>query len=169
MMPAEPTATLTRVEPLDVKAVTAVAISQESAPIGSTSSNGFHIFTISLHVDPQAGEYKPGKLHYEFKAPTGWKWVDWASYYYYDEQNYKTTVPKVLQTDTSTAGMLAFDLDSHLNSGAGNDVTRLCFTLMVIPVAGTAPKRYDDGSATVTGGSDSKLLPKPIILTGITT
>ncbi|MET8539989.1 hypothetical protein ABZW03_04935 [Kitasatospora sp. NPDC004799] len=144
---------------------TAVATRQESAPVGPAGKKGFHIFTITLGVEPRDGEYKPGTLTYKLTAPSGWKWVDWGNYYYYDEENYKHTQVKTLQTSVD-GKVLSFSLDSHLNTGK-SDGTRLCFTVMADPESKATKGMSSDGKVAVTGSASK--LPADIKLYGIIT
>lgn len=150
-----------------------VIVTQESGPVGSAgggsggkSVKGFHIFTVSIHVEPTEGEYKPGQVHYAFTVPTGWKWVEWGNHYYYNDETYQTTPAKPLDVQVD-GKVLSFDLDTHLNSTT-SDGTRLAFTVMVEPVSGTKPGTYSDGLAVV-GKSGQQLLPVQATLWGITT
>ncbi|MFJ6383712.1 hypothetical protein ACIQI7_27360 [Kitasatospora sp. NPDC092039] len=165
MMPVETTDTLAPEDTTTAGPATAVATRQESAPVGPAGKKGFHIFTVTLGAEPRDGEYKPGTLTYKLTAPTGWKWIDWGSYYYYDEENYKATAVKPLQTSVD-GKVLSFSLDSHLNSGK-NDGTRLCFTVMADPESGAKPGTSSDGKVVVTGSAAK--LPPEIKLYGIIT
>ncbi|MFF4378142.1 hypothetical protein [Kitasatospora sp. NPDC001547] len=169
MMPTETIMTPALGETADsdvVSDVKTVTTRQESAPIGRKGEKGFHIFTITLGVDPQGGKYEPGVLKYELKAPSGWYWVKFASYYY-DEKEYKATAAKILDA-TVEGRTLSFSLDSHLNTGKDGDKTRLCFTVMADPEKDAEAKLTSDGKVTVTGDAGKKI-PAVISLSGVVT
>ncbi|MBO1413485.1 hypothetical protein [Streptomyces sp. FH025] len=104
-------------------------------------------------------------MPYKFTVPTGWKWVEWGSYYYYNDETHVATPPKPLDV-TVDDKVLSFELDTHLNS-KGTDATRLVFSVLVEPVAGTKPDVYKDGQAVV-GKDGQALLPVKTALWGIT-
>ncbi|MFD7597448.1 hypothetical protein ACFV6D_31030 [Kitasatospora sp. NPDC059812] len=151
MMPAEPTTAPAREEPINTPSVpaTKVTVTQESAPIGPANDPGFHLFTVSLRVtEPKDAQWDKQTVTCQFKSPTGWEWVDWANYYWYNDQTYavnglKTVSPAPPIKD----GVLTIELDASLNT-TSTDSNRLCFTLLIKPTSG-ATGTQKDGKATI--------------------
>ncbi|MFJ7280004.1 hypothetical protein [Kitasatospora sp. NPDC098663] len=159
MMPAEPTDTPVPKKPIIQHTVpaTKVTVTQESAPIGPANDPGFHLFTVSLRVtDPKDAQWDKQTVTCQFKSPTGWEWVDWANYYWYNDQTYAVNGLKVVSAPPIKDGVLSFTVDASLNT-TSTDSNRLCFTLLIKPTSG-ATGTQKDGKATI-GVKGQKQLP----------
>ncbi|MFJ9442385.1 hypothetical protein ACIRRH_10990 [Kitasatospora sp. NPDC101235] len=141
MMPAQPTGTLAYEEARafeKTEPATVVTVAQESAPIGSSGSQGFHVFTVSLTATtPPGGIVAPQTAAYTFTAGDNWIWQPWANYYWYDDKRNLVVSGITTVTPTIQGNKLTIAVTTSLNTVSA-DTNRLAITLMAYPTPGAS-------------------------------
>ncbi|MFD7103932.1 hypothetical protein [Streptomyces celluloflavus] len=146
---------------------------QESAPVGNSGDGGSHPFMLSLRTDPLKQTFTPGEVLHTFKAPTGWKWVDYVGLSYYTENppmdHYvgliDTSKLKLSENDT----VLTFRYEPHLNTAGQADFDHLVYHLIATAIDGATKGMSSDGYATIGETSSKAPLPVKTTLYGIIT